>query len=156
MLLVWENLWAVYERDRVWCLIVRETCEYHSRGEEYMVLFWRDPWVPQQTRRIWCIRGGLCQLLTDNLFFVMIYNFVQKCIMLAKNNVMSVLTPIWLRSLSYINWVTISWTDLSQFTDEEKLPRWWLYQVGRTVKYQLLVHIHPLNAKCMHLGLPGC
>ena len=21
---------------------VRETCEYHSRGEEYMVLFWRD------------------------------------------------------------------------------------------------------------------
>ena len=23
------------------------------------------------------------------------------------------------------------------------------------VKYQLLVHIHPLNAKCMHLGLPS-
>ena len=22
------------------------------------------------------------------------------------------------------------------------------------VKYQLLVYIHPLNAKCMHLGLP--
>ena len=40
------------------------------------------------------IRGGLCQLLTDHLFFVMIYNFVQKCIKLAKNNVMSVLTPI--------------------------------------------------------------
>ena len=60
-----------------------------------MVLFWRDLWVPQQTRRIWCLSGGgLCQLLTDNLFFAMIYNFVQKCIMLAKNNVMSVLTPI--------------------------------------------------------------
>ena len=31
------------------------------------------------------------------------------------------------------------------------------YQVGRISykrKYQLLVHIHPLNAKCMHLGLP--
>ena len=27
------------------------------------------------------------------------------------------------------------------------------YQVGR-IKNQLLVHIHPLNAKCMHLGLP--
>ena len=23
------------------------------------------------------------------------------------------------------------------------------------VKYQLLVHIHPLNAKCMYLGLPS-
>ena len=49
MLLVWGDFWAVYERGRVWCL-VRETCEYHSRGEEYMVLFWRDLWVPQQTR----------------------------------------------------------------------------------------------------------
>ena len=49
MLLVWGDFWAVYERGRVWFL-VRETCEYHSRGEEYMVLFWRDLWVPQQTR----------------------------------------------------------------------------------------------------------
>ena len=34
------------------------------------------------------------------------------------------------------------------------------YQVGRISykrKYQLLVHIHPLNAKCMHLpAIPGC
>ena len=35
MLLVWGDFWAVYERGRVWCL-VRETCEYHSRGEEYI------------------------------------------------------------------------------------------------------------------------
>ena len=96
MLLVWGNLWAVHERGRVWCLIVRETCEYHSRGEEYMVLFWRDLWVPQQTRWIWCLSGEacLCQLLTDNLLRVMIYNFVQKCIILSLKNVMSVLTPI--------------------------------------------------------------
>ena len=30
MLFVWGDLWAVYERGRVWCYIVRETCEYHS------------------------------------------------------------------------------------------------------------------------------
>ena len=29
-------------------VLVRETCEYHSRGEEYGVI-WRDLWVPQQT-----------------------------------------------------------------------------------------------------------
>ena len=33
MLLVCGDVWAVYERGWVWCL-VRETCEYHSRGEE--------------------------------------------------------------------------------------------------------------------------
>ena len=37
-------------RKRQGMVLVRETCEYHSRGEEYMVLFWRDLWVPQQTR----------------------------------------------------------------------------------------------------------
>ena len=36
MLLVWGDFWAVYERGRVWCL-VRETCEYHSREEEYII-----------------------------------------------------------------------------------------------------------------------
>ena len=48
-------------------VLVRETCEYHSRGEEYMVLFWRDLWVPQQTRGISICLGEacLCQLLTD-------------------------------------------------------------------------------------------
>ena len=35
-------------------VLVRETCEYHSRGEEYMVLFWRDLWLLQQTREIYC------------------------------------------------------------------------------------------------------
>ena len=38
-------------------VLVRETCEYHSRGEEYMVLFRRDLWVPQQTG------GGRCLLV---------------------------------------------------------------------------------------------
>ena len=40
--------------------------------------------------------GGLCQLLTDNLLRVItiLFNFVQYCIVLAKNNVMSVLAPI--------------------------------------------------------------
>ena len=52
---------------------------YHSRLEGYGV-------CPGE--------ACLCQLLTDNLLRVMIYNFVQKCIMLAKNNVMSVLAPI--------------------------------------------------------------
>ena len=59
-----------------------------------MVLFWRDLWVPQQTRGMYSVCLGeacLCQLLTDNLLPV--YNFVQKCIILAKN-VMSVLAPI--------------------------------------------------------------
>ena len=97
MLLVWGDL---CKRGRVWCYIVRETCEYHSRGEEYIMC-------------IWCYFGVTCgyhsrlegysvclgeaclrQLLTDNLLTVMIYNFVQKCIMLAKNNAMSVLAPI--------------------------------------------------------------
>ena len=44
MLLVWGDL---CKRGRVWCYIVREMCEYHSRGEEYivyMVLFWSDMW----------------------------------------------------------------------------------------------------------------
>ena len=50
MLLVWGDLWAVYERQGM--VLVRETCEYHSRGEEYMVLLRRDLWVPQQTRGI--------------------------------------------------------------------------------------------------------
>ena len=69
MLLVWGDFWAIYERSRVWCL-VRETCEYHSRGEEYMVLFWRDLWVPQQTRGMYGVCPGeacLCQLLTNLL-----------------------------------------------------------------------------------------
>ena len=30
-------------------VLVGETREYHSRGEEYMVLFRRDLWVSQQT-----------------------------------------------------------------------------------------------------------
>ena len=29
------------EGRSVWCYF-GETCEYHSRGEEYMMLFWRD------------------------------------------------------------------------------------------------------------------
>ena len=42
------------------------------------------------------VPGEAClfQLLTDNLLRLMIYNFVQKCIVLATNNVMSVLAPI--------------------------------------------------------------
>ena len=52
-----------------------ETCEYHSRGKEYMLLFWRDLWVPQQSGEVLCLsRGGLCQLLTDNLLRVIIYS----------------------------------------------------------------------------------
>ena len=51
-------------------MLVGETCEYHSRGEEYgaiserpvgttveersMVLFRKDLWVPPQTGGIWC------------------------------------------------------------------------------------------------------
>ena len=95
MLLVWGDYWAIYERGRVWCYSGRrvsttvegrsiwcyfgETCGYHSRLEGYGV-------CPGE--------ACLCQLQTDNLLRVMIYNFVQKCIMLAKNNVMSVLAPI--------------------------------------------------------------
>ena len=55
-----------YIRKRQGMVLVRETCEYHSREEEYMVLFWRDLWVPQQTRGMQCLSGEvcLCQLLT--------------------------------------------------------------------------------------------
>ena len=77
MLLVWGDLWAVYERGRVWCLIVRETCEYHSRGEEYLVLFWRDLQCGYHSKldRYGVCPGEacLCQLLTDHLLRVMIY-----------------------------------------------------------------------------------
>ena len=60
------------EGRSIWCYF-GETRGYHSRLEGYSV-------CPGE--------ACLCQLLTDNLLPV--YNFVQKCIMLAKN-VMSVL-----------------------------------------------------------------
>ena len=66
------------EGRSIWCYF-GGTCGYHSRLAGYSI-------CPGE--------AYLCQLLTDNLLTVMIYNFVQKCIMLAKNNVMSVLAPI--------------------------------------------------------------
>ena len=63
------------EGKSIWCYF-GETCGHHSRLDRCSV-------CPGET----C----LCQLLTDNLLLV--YNFVQKCILLAKN-VMSVLAPI--------------------------------------------------------------
>ena len=66
------------EGRSIWCYF-GETCGYHSKLDEYGV---------------YQGEACLCQLLTDNLLRVMIYNFVQKCIMLTKNNVMSVLAPI--------------------------------------------------------------
>ena len=100
MLLVWGDLWAIYERGRVWCYIVREVCEYHTRGEEYIMCIWcyfGETCGYHSRLEGYSVCPGeacLCQLLTDNLLTVMIYNFVQKCIMLAKNNAMSVLAPI--------------------------------------------------------------
>ena len=47
---LWRALGRIRKRQGM--VLVRETCEYHSRGEEYMVLFWRDLWVPQQTSGI--------------------------------------------------------------------------------------------------------
>ena len=71
VVLVWGDLWVL--RKRRGMVLVGETREYHSRGEEYMVLFRRDLWVPQQTGGVWCLSmGGLCQLLTDNLLRVII------------------------------------------------------------------------------------
>lgn len=80
--------------------VVREACEYHSRGEEYIMCIWCyfGETCGYHSRLEGCSvcpgEACLCQLLTDNLLAVMIYNFVQKCIMLAKNNAMSVLAPI--------------------------------------------------------------
>ena len=63
------------EGRSIWCYF-GETYGYHSKLDGYGVY----PGRPVST--------------ANRLFFVMIYNFVQKCIMFAKNNVMSVLTPI--------------------------------------------------------------
>ena len=85
-------------------VLVRETCEYHSRGKVYMVLFQRDLWVLQQTGGIWCLPGGDLPVSTLNRQFIEsndIY-FVQKCIVLAKNNVMSVLAPIRLNPVCHV------------------------------------------------------
>ena len=41
-------------------LLVRETCEYHSREEEYMMVFPRDLWVPQQTGGYGACQGEVC------------------------------------------------------------------------------------------------
>ena len=68
-----------------------------------MVLFRRDLWVPQQTGGIWCLSGGGLPASTA-LLRVMMYNFVQKCIVLANNNLMSVLALLWLSSACNVWW----------------------------------------------------
>ena len=76
MLLVWGDLWAVYKRGRVWCLIVRETYEYHSRGEEYIWCYFGETCGYHSKLDGYGVCPGeacLCQLLTDNLLRVIIY-----------------------------------------------------------------------------------
>ena len=55
----------------------RETCEYHSRGEEYGVISERPMGTTTDWRGMVLTGGGLCQLLTDNLLRVItiLYNF---------------------------------------------------------------------------------
>ena len=57
-------------------LLVRETCEYHGRKKEYCVILEK----PVGTTADWngSYGGSLCQLLTDNLFRVIIIQFCTK------------------------------------------------------------------------------
>ena len=50
-----------------------ENCVYHSRGEEYGVISERPVCNTADWRGMVLVRGGLCQLLTDNLLRVIMY-----------------------------------------------------------------------------------
>ena len=68
--------------------VSREICEYHSKGEEYMCYFRETCGYHSRLEGYGVCPGEacFCQLLTDNLLRVTIYNFVQNCGVLARNN----------------------------------------------------------------------
>ena len=86
------GLWV--QRKRWGMVFVGETSEYHSRGKEYIVLFRRPVGTTADCRGMVFFRGR--HVSTSNRKFIESNTIViiQKCIVLAKNNVMSVLAPI--------------------------------------------------------------
>ena len=75
-------------------VLVVEICEYHSRG--YGVISERPVGITAKLEEygICPEEACLCQLLIDNLLGIIRCNFVRNCIVLDRNNVMSVLAPI--------------------------------------------------------------
>ena len=92
MVLVWRDLWVLQKRQGM--VLVVEICEYHSRG--YGVISERPVGTTARLEGygICPEEACLCQLLIDNLLRIIRYHFVRNCIVLDRNNVMSVLAPI--------------------------------------------------------------